>query len=89
MEIKFPFSRILVSCKAGRKPSDERKVFIMEKNQDTRQAIQRAYNRRYAANYRRNSPEKKRANDLRYYVRQLIAAGYTVTEPAAAGRAAV
>lgn len=43
--------------------------------------IQRAYNRRYAENYRRNSPEKRRANDLRYYVRKLVAAGYTVTEP--------
>ena len=59
--------------------------------QAPRQDIQRAYNRKYAANYRRNSPDKRRANDLRYYVRQLIAAGYTVTEPApaATSRAAV
>lgn len=59
--------------------------------QGNRNEIQRAYNRKYAANYRRNSPDKRRANDLRYYVRQLIAAGYTVTEPvqAATSRAAV
>ena len=70
-----------------RKPSKERKVFFVEsrKPNDT----QRAYNRQYAANYRRNSPEKRRANDLRYYVRQLIAAGYTVTAPATSGRQAV
>lgn len=51
--------------------------------------MQRAYNRKYAETYRRNSPEKRLACDLRYYVRKLTAAGYTVTEPAAAGRAAV
>lgn len=51
--------------------------------QDNLLAIKREHNRRYAANYRRNSPEKCRANELRYYARRLIAAGYTVTEPAA------
>lgn len=61
----------------------------MEKAQESRLEVQRAYNRKYAANYRRNSPEKKRANDLRYYAKQLVAAGYTVTAPAAAGRMAV
>lgn len=61
----------------------------MEKAQESRLEVQRAYNRKYAANYRRNSPEKKRANDLRYYAKQLVAAGYTVTAPATAGRMAV
>lgn len=82
---------ISVSCRSsGRKPSEERKVLFMERTTQERQLdIQRAYNRKYAATYRRNSPEKRRANNLRYYVRQLIAAGYTVTEPAASSRAAV
>lgn len=53
---------------------------------ERRVEIQRAANRHYQTVYRQKSPEKKRANDLRYYARQLTAAGYIVTEPAAAGR---
>lgn len=52
----------------------------------------RAANRRHQNTYRQNHPERVRANNLRYYARQLIAAGYTVTEPtqaAPAGRLAV
>ena len=49
---------------------------------------QRQAARKRATDYRQKSPEKKRANDLRYYARQLVAAGYTVTEPATS-RAAV
>lgn len=56
---------------------------------DFRQEAQRAANRHYQRIYRQHSPEKKHANDLRYYARKLIAAGYTVTAPAATGRVAV
>lgn len=54
---------------------------------DYAKEAQRAANRHYQTVYRQRSPEKKRANDLRYYARQLVAAGYTVTEPATAGNA--
>ena len=53
----------------------------MPNKTENRLEIQRAYKRKYQDTYRRNSPDKKRANDLRYYVRQLVAAGYIVTEP--------
>jgi type II secretory pathway component PulL len=56
---------------------------------DFQREAQRAANRHYQKVYRQRSPEKKRANNLRYYARQLVAAGYTVTAPAAAGRVAV
>jgi hypothetical protein len=83
-------NNFILWCLFGsREPSRERKVFIVEKQQQKDNLeIRRAYNRRYAANYRRNSPEKRRANELRYYARRLIAAGYTVTEPAAKATAA-
>ena len=82
------FRYVLIS-ESQNLPKKKGRFLFMESTQGTRLDIQRAYNRKYAANYRRNSPEKKRANDLRYYVRQLIAAGYTVTAPAATSRAAV
>ena len=55
-------------------------------------SAQRVANRHYQNQYRQNHPERIRANNLRYYARQLIAAGYTVTEPvqaATAGRLAL
>lgn len=57
----------------------------MEKTPQNRLDIQRAYNRKYAQAYRERNPEKKRANDLRYYARKLIAAGYIVQEPTTTG----
>lgn len=57
---------------------------------ERKKEILRLENRTKQARYRQNSPEKRRANNLRYYARQLVAAGYTVTDPAAAtGRLAV
>ena len=53
---------------------------------EKRREIQRTANRHYQTLYRQRSPEKKRANNLRYYARQLIAAGYIVMDPATAGR---
>lgn len=44
--------------------------------------LQRMENRHKQERYRTNSPDKRRANDLRYYARQLTAAGYTVVDPA-------
>lgn len=55
-------------------------------SEERRLEIQRLDNRTKQARYRQNSPDKRRANNLRYYIRQLTAAGYTVTDPAAAGR---
>ena len=51
--------------------------------------IRRAAGRRHAADYRRNQPEKRRACLLRYYLKQVQAAGYTVTPTTDPARLAV
>ena len=69
---------------AANLPNKKGRFFVM--TEERRKEIQRLENRTKQARYRKNSPEKRRNNDLRYYARQLIAAGYTVTDPAAATR---